>query len=217
MANNNVEFVRLACEYWKRKCASNASGGGSGSGSGVGQSGSSLNINSNSEIAFVFEAVNSSYMTPLFLATSKSNTDSVRLLIEMIPASLYHVDDLDRNIFHICALYNAHHTFNFLIERMDARRQQLHQQQQQQQQQQTTAAKQTNETKTTTTTTTNGRPTAASRRKRDNSKNVQIDETPVVINQTPEQIDTEAIIENALLASTVVDSPIKWANLHFSI
>ena len=96
--HNNIEFLKTACEYYIKKYDS---------------------LKNYKEFKYALEAVNNNYLTPLFLAASKSNTECVRILIEMKPLSKYYLDDYNRNIFHICCLYNSYHTLKYLIDHID--------------------------------------------------------------------------------------------------
>ena len=93
--NNSVDFLKESCAYFKKRFDQ---------------------LKNFKDVQFALDAVNNLYLTPLFLAASKSNTECVRVLIEMNPASKFYVDDFSRNIFHICCLFNSYNTFKFLID-----------------------------------------------------------------------------------------------------
>ena len=93
--NNNVNFLKEACEFFKKRFEQ---------------------LKHFKDFQFSLDAVNNNYLTPLFLAASKSNTECVIILIEINPTSIFYVDDYNRNIFHICCLFNSYNTFKFLID-----------------------------------------------------------------------------------------------------
>ena len=98
VGNNNVEFLKIACDHYKRKFHA---------------------FKYSKEFKHAFDSVNSGYLTPLFLAVSKSNTECVEILMQMRTGLKYHTDDYGRNLFHICAIFNSHHTFKFLVEEIE--------------------------------------------------------------------------------------------------
>ncbi len=98
--NNNVSFLREACEFFKKRFDQ---------------------LKHFKDFQFSLDAVNNNYLTPLFLAASKSNTECVRILIEINPMSKFYVDDYNRNIFHICCLFNSYNTFKFLIDYVETK------------------------------------------------------------------------------------------------
>ena len=98
--NNSVDFLKVACDYFKRKFDQ---------------------LKHFKDFQFALDAVNANYLTPLFLAASKSNTECVKVLLEMNPQSKFYVDDYNRNIFHICCMFNSYNTFKFLIDYVEAK------------------------------------------------------------------------------------------------
>ena len=86
--NNKIEFLKVACDYLASQIK---------------------------DFRYVFEAVNASYLTPLFLAVSKSNVECVKILIEVNSLSKFYVDDFQRNIFHVCSMFDSMDVFKYLI------------------------------------------------------------------------------------------------------
>jgi len=95
---NNYDFLKAACDYFSQKIEDST-------------------LYSNFQLAL--DAINLDYMTPLFLAISKSNMNCVKILVDAKPTSKFYVDDLGRNIFHICCLYDSASTFEYLIQFME--------------------------------------------------------------------------------------------------
>jgi hypothetical protein len=91
---NNYDFLKAACDYFNQKIEDS-------------------NLYNNFQLAL--DAINLDYMTPLFLAISKSNINCVKVLDQAKRSSKFYVDDLGRNIFHICCLYDSANTFEYLI------------------------------------------------------------------------------------------------------
>ena len=98
--NNSVDFLRVACDYFKRRFEQ---------------------LKHFKDFQFALDAVNSHYLTPLFLAASKSNTECVKVFIEINPSSQFYVDDYNRNIFHICCMFNSYNTFKFLVDYIESK------------------------------------------------------------------------------------------------
>lgn len=95
---NNWEFLKEACEYFSQN---------------------SKEKNLFNDFQFSLNTINTHYLTPLFLAISKSNINCVKVLIDSMPSSKFYVDDFGRNIFHICCFYDSYDTFEYLIQFMD--------------------------------------------------------------------------------------------------
>ena len=70
------------------------------------------------ELKYALEASNSSHLTPLFVAVSRSSLACVRVFVDEWPASKIHIDSIrfNYNIFHICCLYNSVEAFLYLLE-----------------------------------------------------------------------------------------------------
>ena len=94
---NNIEFLKTSCEYFN-------------------QSFQKLLNFYFKELHSALEATNSNYMTPLFLAVSRSNLECVKILLEASPMSKFFIDDFDRNILHICCLHDSHNVLKYLIQ-----------------------------------------------------------------------------------------------------
>ena len=95
---NNFDFLKEACDYFNQKFEEK---------------------NLYNDFKSALETINSDYLTPLFLAISKSNFNCVKVLFESMPNSKFYVDDFSRNIFHICCLHDSHSTFEYIIKFMD--------------------------------------------------------------------------------------------------
>ena len=67
---------------------------------------------------YALEASNSSHLTPLFVAVSKSSLACVRVFVDEWPSSKTHIDKIrfNYNIFHVCCLYNSVEVFLYLLE-----------------------------------------------------------------------------------------------------